>query len=877
MADKQRLDAGCRIAFAAFLHDLGKLAQRAQLFDTDPKREANLQLYCPFRKEGGYFSHQHAADTALALDALEPHLPALLAGDPAPFQPRGSAQVTDSLVNAAAAHHKPETFLQWVIASADRIASGFEREGWEKYNASQDRDDFRTARMLVRFEEARRGRQEEGVLRFRYPLRLLSAAALMPEPTATPARDEAVRQYRALWDGLVPGEGENRGVGLIPKSHRARWPLWLDHFDTLWLTVAHAIPSATAFGTRPDVSLYDHSKTTAALAVALWRYHLDRGDDPAEVAARLQARSDWDEPRFLLVQGDFSGIQNFVFGGAAQTQKKAARLLRGRSAMVALVTELAALRLLDELALPATSQIINAAGRFLIVAPNTGAAKEAVRHVRGELDRWFVTHLFGLTGIAVAATEASAADFTGGKDGDWRFSAVLDRLRDALEVEKRRLFAGLGGVLEADYGVGACRFDGRLPAAPDCREGEDGAHPLSKDAIDLGRGLADPEKARLLVFRAEAAGEVQGLLLTDFFGYRVLLTGDRETKGNFGAFAEDGRLVRAFDIALPGADPQAVCWQGYARRAISAFVPVHDHEPSADARYDGIESDGGRGDLKTFEHLAVDDRAIEADGGIRGVEALGVLKGDIDDLGALFAETMGEKPTFAKWAEMSRRVNAFFTHWVPHRLAADPNFRNIYTVFAGGDDFVFIGPWRTTRRFAAELRKDFHRYVAENERIHFSAGYAMVKPGHPVRQMLHEAEEALEEAKAHRDGTAAKNAFGLYGSVIPWPRWEAGVERAIAALEHHRAEDDPSSGYLYGLLQITEMALAVHERPENARWRSRLHYQTRRFTERIRGLERDERERARLDLIRMLGEEGIERNPNGFRIALFDQLYARRT
>lgn len=883
MTDAQGRDvqaASCRVAFAAFLHDLGKLVQRAQLFDADPRREANQQLYCPHRRaherDPGFFTHLHAADTALALDALQPHLPELLGADPFPFAPPGSADPTNSLVNAAAAHHKPETFLQWVIASADRIASGFEREGWEKYNASQERPDFRTARLLVRFEEARRDRQEERALRFRYPLKLLSAAALMPELKATLAKGEAVQQYRALWDGLMPGEDGNRGVGLIPKSHRACWTLWLDHFDTLWLTVAHAIPSATAFGTRPDVSLYDHSKTTAALAVALWRYHHERGDDQKEVAARLEARSDWEEAKFLLVQGDFSGIQNFVFGGAAQTQKRAARLLRGRSALVSLLTELAAIRLLDELALPATSQIINAAGRFLIVAPNTEGVRAAVKRVREELDCWFVSNLFGLTGIAVAATEASAADFTEGEGGDWRFSAVLDRLRSALEVEKRRLFARVAdGVLEADFVEGPCRFDGRLPAAAGCEVDGEPAHPLSADAVALGKALADPNKARLLIFRAEAAEDVHGLLTSDFFGYRVLVTGDQEASGNFGDFARDGRLRRAFDISLPPAEPAHVAWNGYARRALSAYVALHQHQPDADHRYAGLDP-AERGEIKTFEHLARDDRCIEEDGRIIGVEALGVLKGDIDDLGALFADTMGAKPTFAKWAELSRRVNAFFTHWVPYRLAADRSFRNIYTVFAGGDDFVFIGPWRTTRKFAAVLRDDFRRYVAENDRVHFSAGYAMVKPGHPVRQMLHEAEEALERAKAREAASGRKNAFALYGTVIPWPDWGHAVEAPILALEKHLASDDLSSGYLYGLLQITEMARAVDQRPENARWRSRLFYQTRRFTERMRGLEKDKREPRALELIQLFGEEGIEQNADGFRVALFDQLYARR-
>ncbi|WP_207790908.1 HD domain-containing protein [Thermaurantiacus tibetensis] len=303
MTDKRLMEASCRVAFAAFLHDLGKLAQRARLFDNDPKREANQQLYCPHRRandrDPGYFSHLHAADTALALDMLERHLPELLGADPFPFAAMAAPDVTDSLVNAAAAHHKPKTFLQWVVAAADRIASGFERETWEDYNAAKDREDFRTARLLVRFEEYGGPEAEapriasERDFQFRYPLKPLSPVALMPEPRRAPSEAEAVAAYRALWDQLAGREAEKSGVGLIPKSHRTQWPLWLDHFDTLWLTVAHAIPSATAFGTRPDVSLYDHSKAVAALATALWRFHHDRGDDEAMVVAAQRDRSDW--------------------------------------------------------------------------------------------------------------------------------------------------------------------------------------------------------------------------------------------------------------------------------------------------------------------------------------------------------------------------------------------------------------------------------------------------------------------------------------------------------------------------------------------------------------------------------------------------------
>jgi CRISPR-associated protein Csm1 len=262
------------------------------------------------------------------------------------------------MVNAAARHHKPDTYLQWLVATADRVASGFEREEFARYNDARDKSEtgrnHYTARQLTLFEPIRlegASPTNRDQWHYRYPLRPLSPAALFPVLAAGyESNDDSAAQaeYRALWDQFTAA------LGQIPASHRGNWSLWLDHFDAAWACYTQAIPAATAFGVRPEVSLYDHSHTAAALAAAFWRYHHDRGDDPAAVRQRLADyhRPDWDEQKLLLIQGDFFGIQDFIFATGGETQRRAAKLLRGRSFYVSLLTECAALRLLDGLALP---------------------------------------------------------------------------------------------------------------------------------------------------------------------------------------------------------------------------------------------------------------------------------------------------------------------------------------------------------------------------------------------------------------------------------------------------------------------------------------------------------------------------------------------
>ena len=156
------LDSSSRVAFAALLHDLGKFAQRAQIKLLKDKLDAHLTLYCPFNKQGGFHSHQHAAYTGVAFDEIEKYCPDLINQSMYPFISRDTdSKSTNSLINAAAAHHKPDTFLQWIIATADRVASGFEREEFEKYNQMNDElngkratgKNHYQARLLTLFEQ----------------------------------------------------------------------------------------------------------------------------------------------------------------------------------------------------------------------------------------------------------------------------------------------------------------------------------------------------------------------------------------------------------------------------------------------------------------------------------------------------------------------------------------------------------------------------------------------------------------------------------------------------------------------------------------------------------------------------------------------------
>lgn len=895
MSTNTLLAASCRVALAAYLHDLGKFAERARMPVPPNALAAHKTQYCPWHTfdtsgKNGYHSHIHAAYTALAFDLIESHAPQLIAGDMAPFVNRaelqasagaGSAGVnTDSLVNAAAAHHRPDTFLQWVIATADRVASGFEREAFDAYNAAKDENtatatgrNHYQARMLSLLEQihltAHPVAHSASSLQWRYPLKALSPNAIFPmqREKCEPAKDEpAQAEYATLWQQFL------QAIEAIPPKHRSDWALWLDHFDTAWLTFTHAIPAATAFGTKPEVSLYDHSKTTAALATALWRWHEDADQTHADAALKLKERADWGVQKLLLVQGDFFGIQDFIFAEGSQTNKNASKLLRGRSFQVSLFTELAALKVLDALSLPPTSQITNAAGKFLIVAPNTADARAQLETVRLEINQWFLQHSFGLAGLGLVGKAASCNDFLQGK-----FKTLVASLFGALEKAKLQRFdmtSPANAVFDVRYPHGVCQYNGKLPAGKD--EGNNKASAaLSRDQITLGSALTRED--RLLIVRDPSAltGPNLKKLEVPVFGYGVAFTQSEELTGKFGALAQDGTLRRCWDFSLPD-NLTDTLWHGYARRFINAYVPSFSElDLQTQSKYRGIEADVSADDVrfgagKSLNHIACEDRQPKSDrvddaGQWQGQVALITLKGDVDNLGTIFQQGL-QDPTFAKMAALSRQMNAFFAIWLPAICKAE--FPNTYTVFAGGDDFFLIGPWHSTQKLAARMAQEFKTYVAHNPGITFSAGMCMTKPGQPIHALATQAEDALGAAK----GTD-KNALVVFNERVRWPDWPQ-VQAAQEQLERVRDSYGLSTGYVYGLMQLVDLA-SDKTNPEHTMWRSRFAYRTRRYVvDTIR--EPDKRQRAQTELSVALGKQGIEDLGTLYRIPLFNHFYRQR-
>ncbi|MBF0608521.1 MAG: type III-A CRISPR-associated protein Cas10/Csm1 [Magnetococcales bacterium] len=385
-----------KIAIAGYLHDIGKFAERAadEGFHLEQEyKNNNERLYQPYYNNR--YTHSHALYTAAFIEYIEKYLPTMFN--------KGNWGMGDSFINLAAGHHKPDTPMQWIIAVADRVSSGMDRREFDDYNNEVKVRDYKKTRMLSIFEgislEDKHKGDDINSYKFRYLLKRLSPVNIFPvegDEYCTLDSKSATKEYTKLFKDFV--------ASLDNILHKEEIPLWFEHFDSLFMTYASSIASATVGRTIPDISLYDHSRTTSAIASAIYMYHQQTDSMDTE---RIK---DYEDKKFLLVTGDFYGIQDFIFAGGGSTMQAAAKLLRGRSFAVSLLSELAAHLLCTNIGLTPSSIILNAAGRFTVMAPNTTETVKIIHETETRINEWFMGNFLGESSIGFSYCEASCGD-----------------------------------------------------------------------------------------------------------------------------------------------------------------------------------------------------------------------------------------------------------------------------------------------------------------------------------------------------------------------------------------------------------------------------------------------------------------------------------
>lgn len=731
-------------ALAGLLHDVGKFAQRG----TEPgslKSKDSAQMY----------GHYHAMLTA---DFLKEILP-----------------FGEEVRLPAANHHVPQSQMDWVVKAADVLSAG------ERADPPQGEDDraAQPRQLLSIFSVIQADdvcwKDDKTKWRF-FPLEKLALQENVIFPGAALPDNQVWGIYESLWQDF----------GKEAKEHKAITDLetYLEAMLALLQRYGWCMPSAY-YRARPDVSLYDHSRMTAALAACLV-------DFPEDALRKMAQNPETDETEVaLLVGGDISGVQDFIY---TITNKGATSSLRGRSFYLQLLTEAAARFVLRELGLPYTNLIYGGGGNFYLLARATD--KEKLANAHQKLSRILYKHHQGDLYVALEGIPLKAKEFMRPKDGGKHpLSEKWGELARALAVVKNQRFSELGedelGVLFQPQGHGGnletqCVVCGREyePKGQDAQDEKDkGKCEACLSHEDLGRRLRDAQYIswKLLSHPAQVAevkadkrsGEWWKVLNHLGFNVRVW--------DNLKEVPQDASWVWALsDKAFKDAK-DAKTFPVLVRRLLVNVTPKLSEPYTTD---DGESFNTG--DIKPFEKLAKDSQ---------GIKRLGIFRADVDNLGKLFEEGLGNDATLSRIASLSFAISLFFEGWVG-KIAETRNQANgnrLYAIYSGGDDLFFVGSWDEVVEFAWQVNEDLQRYTGGHPGIHLSGGMALATEKYPLAKAAKDAEKAESAAKSltwwDESGTEhKKNVFSFLAQPLPWSEFKNARElkQRLASLDENK-------------------------------------------------------------------------------------------
>lgn len=362
-----------------------------------------------------------------------------------------------------------------------------------------------------------------------------------------------------------------------------------------------------------------------------------------------------------------------------------------------------------------------------------------------------------------------------------------------------------------------------------------------------------------------------------------------EVSGKLNQLSKEGSLLKYWDI---GISEKGEITRDITAKFINGYVPKYDNDDLHDDRYfagrksekkklemiDQVKVSKDKSIPKTFAHIAVKSlNFTDKPDKFTGIEALGILKTDVDNLGLLFAcGIRKERLTLSRLATMSRQMNNYFSIFLPYILKTEERFKNIYTVFAGGDDLFLIGPWNRIIEFAGCLHDSFKEYVCNNKHITISAGIALHKPNDPVLSFAETSEHALNKSKS-----GGKDSLTLFGATVKWDEFRELQMVKDEILEWLDSEKI-NNAMLFRLNELTEMreqekaiqknAYIPIEYMECLKWRARFKYTTVRNT--AKKLKGEERKKAIEEVMEIA--DWLETYGGALRIPLWQIIYNNR-
>ncbi|EHP86829.1 type III-A CRISPR-associated protein Cas10/Csm1 [Methanotorris formicicus] len=562
----------------------------------------------------------------------------------------------------------------------------------------------------------------------------------------------------------------------------------IDNFEKLYQLIQKyfwCIPSATNWrkgGSLPDISLFDHLKTTCAIASCLYKIYekseckgkyadAELTDDmlrellkkiPLEKGKYKKGSNPaWEKyGLFSLIHGDISGIQNFIF---KITSKYATKSLKGRSFYLDFLTEMIANHIIQNLDLPITNILFCGGGHFYILSYKV--KDECIDEFEKEINEMLYGKFRIDLYITLGKADIKPYEFLSQSESNfskkWREVGEITAKRKMrkfyYKIEDLSLFKPYGRCDENKI-CRACRGEFKRGI---CLYGEEGDKLCENcysfvELIDFLKEFKDkgyisfnykkPSKAKVEGEKKRKEITIKELpTLKDLFEKIKLENEEYNLPDN------NGNLELPYKI-----------W--------SIAFPLKDVG----------ENNENKKEIKDFNELA--EQAKER----TGTNKIGILKMDVDNLGKVFTEGLGDFASISRMSTLSSMLTLFFTGYIPHLIETgkceikdkEVYYKdNVYLVYSGGDDTLIVGAWDVIWELAKEIRKKFKKFTCYNPNLSLSAGVVLVSPKFEFKKAVELADEELDDIAKDDEiivpingekEVIKKNAVSIFGCPLSW-------------------------------------------------------------------------------------------------------------
>jgi len=523
------------------------------------------------------------------------------------------------------------------------------------------------------------------------------------------------------------------------------------------------IPSATYYS-LPDVDLYTHSKLVAAISSCLYyQYILDesfkdeinnlfkenrkffngisstekqKSGNLHKIITKLKEKkySYLTKDYFILVDGDFSGIQNFI---SQISSSSALTFLKNHSTYIMLLNEVIPIYIVSRLYIPETNIIFSGGGHFSILLPNHPVVINELKEIVDEINSKFY-NLFGLSlFLSIKYKTYAPIDFHRfyySKDEKSMENIIADKLKK------------WNHILDEIFSENNCHINNFCDVCY--------------------RGIYNPNQNKPELVLCKSCEEMKQLKTSLKEVYNDI---DKKLKiQNLDIFNLGDQLTRYF------------C---YSYRLNDRKCQEYVHLNTVESPFTFLALGYPMGD---------DGNIIEFDDVYEqlkkrcGHHKLAAIKMDVDNLGKIFRSISGANKfkrsqmenseedndnedencmnyAFSHYARLSFDFSMFFNGYVESLRKKEEYKDDVYIVYSGGDDTFIIGAWDKVISYLFEFIRYFRVYF-DNPGITISGAYREFKVKYPVKKVYEFLETDLETAKE----VEGKSSINIFGIPIKW-------------------------------------------------------------------------------------------------------------